>query len=113
MRHAAYCAFFREWDVLLTLIIITEAIPHGDLPLQEHQLVVDGTIVPLRLQNVYPGQVGLCGQPATAFRAGFTAQGLPIGVRAIEPYPEDRTPIRFAALVGREFGGYQPPPSFD
>jgi amidase len=28
------------------------------------------------------------------------------------PYLEDRTPIRFAALVARELGGFTPPPRY-
>ena len=28
------------------------------------------------------------------------------------PYLEDRTPLRFAALVAREWGGFTPPPGY-
>jgi amidase len=35
---------------------------------------------------------------------------LPIGVQLIGPAYEDRTPIRFAELLEREFGGFVPPP---
>ncbi len=38
--------------------------------------------------------------------------GLPIGVQIVGPYLEDRTPIVFAALLEREFGGFKPPPGF-
>jgi Asp-tRNA(Asn)/Glu-tRNA(Gln) amidotransferase A subunit family amidase len=38
--------------------------------------------------------------------------GLPIGVQIICPYLEDRTPIAFAALMEREFGGVVPPPGY-
>lgn len=38
--------------------------------------------------------------------------GLPIGLQAIGPYLEDRTPIRFAELVEEAFGGFVPPPAF-
>jgi amidase len=37
---------------------------------------------------------------------------LPIGVQLIGPMFEDRTPIRFAALLEREFRGFEPPPPF-
>jgi len=40
----------------------------------------------------------------TAFPVGLSAAGLPIGMQAIGPYLEDRTPPRFAALVAREIG---------
>ena len=36
--------------------------------------------------------------------------GLPIGVQTIGPYLEDRTPVAFAGLIAREFGGLVSPP---
>ena len=51
------------------------------------------------------------GLPATAFPIGRSGHGLPVGVQAIGPFLEDRTPIAFAALLEREFGGSAPPPS--
>jgi amidase len=61
----------------------------------------------------YPAVATLAGQPATAFPVGLTYGGLPIGLQAIGPYLEDRTPIRFAALVALEFGGFTRPPGYD
>jgi amidase len=60
--------------------------------------------------GVYPALATACGQPATTFPFGLTRAGLPIGLQAIGPYLEDRTPLRFAALVAQEFGGYERPP---
>ncbi len=111
--RAAYRGFFREWDVLLTPMTLTAAFPHTDVPRPERRLDVDGVLVSDALQSVYPGLAGLCGQPATSFPVGLTRTGLPIGLQAIGPYLEDRTPIRFAALVAQEFGGFQAPPGFE
>jgi amidase len=36
-----------------------------------------------------------------------------IGLQAIGPYLEDRTPIRFAALLAQEIGGFSKPPGYD
>lgn len=47
-----------------------------------------------------------------AFPADLNGAGLPIGLRAIGPYLENRTPICFAALVAREFGGYRRSPGY-
>jgi amidase len=44
---------------------------------------------------------------------GRTRGGLPIGLQSIGPYLEDRTPIRFAALVAGEMGGFTRPPGYD
>jgi hypothetical protein len=38
----------------------------------------------------------------------FSLEGLTIG-----PYLEDRTPIRFAALLAREIGGFVKPDGYD
>jgi amidase len=65
------------------------------------------------LQLVCPGLATLAGQPATSFPAGLSSAGLPIGLQAIGPYLEDRTPIRFAGLLADEVGGYQRPPGYD
>ena len=74
---------------------------------------VNGRAVDYSHQIVYPAVATLCGQPATSFPVGLTGAGLPMGLQAIGPYLEDRTPMRFAALVGQEFGGYRPPPGYD
>jgi amidase len=112
-RHrAAYRAFFREWDVLLTPSTVVEAFPHTDAPMRERWLDVDGVAVRYERQAVYPGVATLSGQPATSFPVGATRSGLPIGLQAIGPYIEDRTPIRFAGLVARELSGFRPPPAF-
>ena len=73
---------------------------------------MDGRAILYDLQLVYPGLPTLAGQPATAFPVGLTRAGLPIGLQAIGPYLEDRTSIRFAALVARELGGVSRPPGY-
>jgi amidase len=113
MYRAAWRAFFRVWDVLLTPVNITPAFLHTDAPMPQRSLVINGQNTSYHRQNVYPAIATLCGQPATAFPVGFTRAGLPIGLQAIGPYLEDRTPIRFAELVAREFSGYQRPPGYD
>jgi amidase len=116
--RAAYRAFFRDWDVLLAPIIIIPAFPHTPLAWPrdaasiQQTITVNGHTVPYDLQLVYPGIATLAGQPATAFPVGLTRSGLPIGLQVIGPYLEDRTPIRFAALLEREFGGFRPPPGY-
>jgi amidase len=110
--RAAYRAFFAGWDVLVAPANVVNAFPHTDAPWAERRLDVNGAPVPYNRQFVYPALANLTGQPATAFPAGLTRGGLPIGLQAIGPYLEDRTPIRFAGLVAREIGGFRPPPGF-
>ncbi|HEY1888054.1 MAG TPA: amidase, partial [Roseiarcus sp.] len=52
-----------------------------------------------------------CGLPATVIPIGVT-DGLPVGVQIIGPEFEDRTPLAFARLIEREFGGFVPPPGY-
>ena len=61
---------------------------------------------------VYPAIATMPGQPATAFPVGRSREGLPIGLQAIGPYLEDLTPIRFAALLAKEIGGFVAPDGF-
>lgn len=115
----AYRAFFKQWDILLAPITLIPAFPHVDMPwprdarARAQTIEVNGHTVPYDLQLFHPALATLSGQPATAFPVGLTRTGLPIGLQAIGPYLEDRTPIRFAALVGQAFGGFQPPPGYD
>ena len=64
------------------------------------------------LNIVYPMWAIYTGQPATAFPAGLNSDGLPLGLQAIGPYLEDRTTIRFAQLLEREWYSFEPPPGY-
>ena len=117
--RAAWRAFFRDWDVLLAPAINVLAYPHIDRawPPDDSDLTltftVDGRSVPYLHGLVYPALSTVAGQPATAFPAGRSRSGLPIGLQAIGPYLEDRTPICFAALLAREIGGFTRPEGYD
>ena len=75
-------------------------------------LLVDNERVPYLLNIVYPMWAIFAGQPSTAFPAGLNRAGLPLGLQAIGPYLEDRTTLRFAQLLEREWQGFQPPPGY-
>ncbi|MBM3218783.1 MAG: amidase [Candidatus Rokubacteria bacterium] len=119
MYRAAWRAFFRDWDVALAPAINVLAYPHVDRswPFDDSDVTltldVNGRAVPYRDGLVYPAVSTVAGQPATAFPAGRSREGLPIGLQAIGPYLEDRTPIRFAALLGREIGGFVKPEGYE
>ncbi|HET6221399.1 MAG TPA: amidase family protein, partial [Dongiaceae bacterium] len=104
---------FREFDVVLAPPMPTPAFPHDHSPDQrERRIDIDGTLYPYLDQIVWPGVATVAGLPATAAPIGLSDTGLPIGVQIIGPSLEDRTPIRFAELIEREFGGFVPPPAF-
>ncbi len=111
--RALWRAFFREWDVVLVPTNIVPAFPHTDAPFHQRTLTINGMTIPYSRQSAYAGIATLAGQPATAFPVGMTRTGLPLGLQAIGPYLEDRTPICFASLVTRELGGFRRPPGYD
>lgn len=110
--RAAWRDFFCEFDLLLTPVALGPAFEHTDIPPAERKLQIDGREMEFDYTSFYPGLANLPGHPATAFPRGATEAGLPIGLQAIGPFLEDRTPIRFAQLVEQEFGGFVPPPGY-
>jgi amidase len=111
--RAALRAFFHDWDVLLSPATLVPAFPHMPQPLFERWLEIDGRRVPYGRQALYPSLGSMSGHPATVFPVGLTEGGLPIGLQALGPYLEDRTPIRFAGLLAQAFGGYQRPGGYE
>ena len=115
----AWRAFFRDWDVLLAPAIHVLAYPHVERawprPDSDFYLTleVNGRAVPAVHGLVYPSLSTVAGQPATAFPVGLSRGGLPIGLQAVGPYLEDLTPLRFAALLAREIGGFRRPVGYD
>jgi amidase len=106
-------ALFAAFDVVLAPPMPVPAFPHDHSPEQEMRRIdVDGVAVPYVDQLVWPGVATLPGLPATAIPLERTAEGLPTGVQIIGPFLEDRTPIAFAGLVQREFGGFVAPPGW-
>jgi amidase len=103
---------FREWDVVICPILPTTAFPHDDAEIDQRTIDVDGQRIPYGFQGIWSGPATLSGLPATAIPIGPGNSGLPVGVQLIGPYLEDRTPLAFAQLAEREFGGFRPPPGF-
>ena len=108
----AWREFFVDWDVLICPTALDAAFPHQSGPSSQRTLTIDDRTVPYLLNIVYPMWAIFPGQPATAFPAGLNAAGLPLGLQAIGPYLEDRTTLRFAQLLEREWHGFQPPSGY-
>jgi amidase len=106
--------FFREWDVVVYPAASVPAFPHDhSLPIEARHLEVDGDEYPYYdACFVWADPAGTCGLPATAAPIDRSPTGLPIGIQIIGPHLEDRTPIAFAELLEREFGGFQAPPGY-
>ena len=115
--RAAWRELFCSWDVLICPAFCRLAYPHLEHPWPPDPAVatrfdIDGKPAPYDFGMFYPSVATLPGQPATAFPVELSRDGLPIGLQAVGPYLEDRTTLRFVALMAREWGGFRRPPDF-
>jgi amidase len=112
--RARWRVLFESFDAVICPIMPTPAFPHDHSPEQSlRRISIDGKDYPYSDQLAWPGIATLPGLPATAVPLGLTRAGLPVGVQIIGPFLEDRTPLRLAELIEREFGGFVPPKMFD
>ncbi|MGY8663180.1 amidase [Bradyrhizobium sp. UFLA05-109] len=112
--RAQWRALFKSFDAVICPIMPTPAYPHDHTPDQnDRRIRIDGEDYPYIDQLAWPGIATLPGLPATAVPLGFSKDGLPLGVQIVGPFLEDRTPLKLAELIEREFGGFKPPPMFD
>ncbi len=112
LAREAWRAFFDEWDLLIGPMVLDAAFPHASGANVDRELEVDGHPVPYLANFVYPMWAIFAGQPSTAFPAGLDRRGLPLGLQAIGPYLEDRTPLQFAQLLERDWNRFEPPPGY-
>jgi amidase len=112
--RARWRGLFKTYDAVICPIMPTPAYPHDHSPQQDaRRIKVDGKDYAYSDQLAWPGIATLPGLPSTAIPTGFSPDGLPVGVQIVGPWLEDRTPLRLAELIEREFGGFKPPPMFD
>lgn len=109
----AWTEFFREWDVLICPAAATAAFPHDQKgERHERTITVNGKQVPTTDQLFWAGYSGVVYLPSTVAPAGFTPEGLPVGVQIIGPQYGDLTCIALARMLEREYQGFTPPPGF-
>jgi amidase len=112
--RAQWRALFKSFDAVICPVMPTPAFPHDFSPEQETRRInIDGKDYVYPDQLAWPGIATLPGLPATAIPISLSPQGLPVGVQIVGPWLEDRTPLKLAELIEREFGGFIPPPAFD
>ncbi|MGA7995301.1 MAG: amidase [Bradyrhizobium sp.] len=111
--RAQWRELFKTFDAVICPVMPTPAYPHDHSADQETRRInIDGKDYVYPDQLAWPGIATLPGLPATAIPLGLS-QGLPVGVQIVGPWLEDRTPLKLAELIEREFGGFVPPPMFD
>jgi amidase len=109
----AWDAFFEDWDVLLCPIAATTAFPHDHVGERHERLItVNGKRVSTIDQRFWAGYSGGYYLPSTMAPLGLADDGLPVGVQIITRQYGDATSIRFAELIERDFGGFEPPPRY-
>ena len=112
--RAQWRELFKSFDAVICPVMPTPAYLHDHSPEQEKRRInIDGKDYVYPDQLAWPGIATLPGLPATAIPIGLSPEGLPIGVQIVGPWLEDRTPLKLAELIEREFGGFVPPLMFD
>jgi amidase len=112
--RAQWRELFRTFDAVICPIMPIPAYPHDHSPEQEKRRIkIDGKDFVYPDQLSWPGIATLPGLPSTAIPTGFAPDGLPVGVQIVGPWLEDRTPLKLAELIERDFGGFVPPKLFD
>jgi amidase len=112
--RAQWRELFKTYDAVICPIMPTPAYPHDHSDDQEKRRIkIDGKDYVYPDQLSWPGIATLPGLPSTAIPTGFSPDGLPVGVQIVGPWLEDRTTLKLAELIEREFGGFRPPPMFD
>jgi amidase len=111
--RAQWRELFKNFDAVICPVMPTPAYPQDHEPDQNKRILeIDGVGVPYVDQLVWPGIATLPGLPATAIPVAMSKQGLPIGLQILGPWLEDRTPIKLAGLIEREFGGFVAPTGY-
>jgi amidase len=106
-----WSAFFREWDVLLSPVISTAALPHmHEGRVWERHVAVNDRSVAYNDMLFWPGLTAGFHLPATVAPIGFTKAGLPLGVQITGPIYGDRMTIMAASLFEQAGFGFRPPP---
>jgi len=112
--RAKWRELFNSFDAVICPIMPTPAYVQDHSPEQETRRInIDGKDYSYPDQLAWPGVATLPGLPSTAIPTGLSPSGLPVGVQIVGPWLEDRTPLKLAELIEREFGGFVPPPMFN
>ncbi|MEH2482255.1 amidase [Nitrobacteraceae bacterium AZCC 2146] len=112
--RAQWRELFKSFDAVICPVMPTPAYPHDHEPDQDKRHIdIDGINYPYVDQLIWPGVATLPGLPATAIPVAMSKEGLPIGLQILGPWLEDRTPLKLAELIEREFGGFVAPKGFE
>lgn len=104
--RAALLDQMRDYDVVVCPVAAVPAFEHGT-----HGWTIDRQHVGYLDAMVYTQWANILGHPAAVVRAGWSGDGLPIGVQVIgRPY-EEHLVLDVAAAIERGCGGWVAPPA--
>ena len=99
-RYARHWAtLFERVDVVLAPVAGIVAFPHDDMAMGGRTVDIDGTQSPFAPQLAFAGLANYTDLPATAFPAGTTPSGLPVGLQVIAAKYADRAAIAAARAI--------------
>ena len=102
--------YFRTHDAFLLPAVFIPAFPHDHTqPIEERQIETPEGYRPYLHLPFWAAFATIGELPATVAPAGFTRQGLPVGIQIMGPYLEDATPIELAGRLADLIGGFEAP----
>ena len=103
---------FERHDVLIAPVAPVPAFAHDHTPFTRRRLhLSDGRAIPYGSMLAWISMATACGLPATAYPAGHSASGLPVGVQIIGPRGGDSRVLSVAQAIEEALGGFIPPPA--
>jgi len=108
--RSLWAAFFQDYDVLISPVGSTAAVPHDHSGnMGERFIEVNGEKMNFADQLFWAGYSCNFLLPSTAAPLGHTAGGLPYGMQIVGAPYADLTTIAVAGWLEREWLGFQPP----
>jgi len=103
---------FERHDLLIAPVTAVPAFPHDHAPFGKRALAQsDGQIIAYGSLLSWISMATACGLPATAYPAGQTPGGLPVGVQLIGPRGGDARVLSIAQGIEEALGGFVRPPA--
>jgi amidase len=112
--RAAWADFFESYDVLISPVAATAAVPHDHSGhMAERSITVNDSKMIVADQLFWAGYSCNFHLPSTAAPLGFTKSGLPYGMQIIGAPYADHTTIAVAGLLEKSWLGFKRPPAYD
>lgn len=104
--------FFQQYDVLLTPMMATAALPHDHRKFSERTLLVDNQERPYFEQVFWAGLTGVTYLPSTVIPTGLNDDGLPIGIQIVGQEYDDLVTIGIARELETMGFRFTPPANY-